>query len=477
MKVFKRKITIAFVFVILFFTNISTLIAAEKNFYPESFNTLQDCITTASNWGVSHHGTGIVVFSGQTYTVSKSLNLGSNVQLQGTVRGKKTILNYTGDQANSDTDFIGVLSISANKTSIQIRNIDFTRNVPGSRGGGFSGIFRADVVVKVTNPVSNIKIIHCKAINYTALYESANMAKWSDGIEIGNCEAINNQAYFIHIITTKNLNFHDNKIEQVNVDNESQKYLHAGSIFRAVQNVICENNTLNVNGGGRAFNGFLFESMPPLKELGGNQGASNINLKIAGNKICRTKEEGIIIERSRALEFANMANVVSGTTNTITKNARAGYGTKGIKTWTTDCWKDLTFVIVNGKGLGQVRMVTANSANTLTVDKNWDVIPDTTSVFSVMHHTDNVLIDNNTINNTGKASIAPYMCCGTRVTNNIMFNCQNHHWDAATIEMMVPNVAGEFGDNNGLLWPNYNNVIANNTINQEQSMIGIRVVN
>ena len=154
-----------------------------------------------------------------------------------------------------------------------------------------------------------------------------------------------------------------------------------------------------------------------------------------------------------------------------------GYGTKGIKTWAKNFWQDRTVVVVNGRGLGQVRQVVANTESTLTVDRPWDVVPDASSVFSVMHHTDNVLIENSTITDTGKASIAPYLCCGTTVRNNRMSLCRNHEWDTATVEMLCSNVNGQFGDNDGTLWPNYNNVIEKNTIDQQRSMVGIRVGN
>ncbi len=238
-----------------------------------------------------------------------------------------------------------------------------------------------------------------------------------------------------------------------------------------------QNNKLNGNGGGRAFNGFLFESMPAIKELGGTSGMSNVKLVIHGNDIRRTKEEGILIERSREAEECCVGDVVSATATSLTRVPGKGYGTKGIKTWAKNFWQDRTVVVVNGRGLGQVRQVVANTESTLTVDRPWDVVPDASSVFSVMHHTDNVLIENSTITDTGKASIAPYLCCGTTVRNNRMSLCRNHEWDTATVEMLCSNVNGQFGDNDGTLWPNYNNVIEKNTIDQQRSMVGIRVGN
>jgi hypothetical protein len=310
--------------------------------------------------------------------------------------------------------------------------------------------------------------------DYTALFQSLNMVNWSSNIEIGRCESVNNRAYFAHVITTKNLNFHDNIIEQIPV---GDKWIHAGAIFRGVQDSQFSNNTLNLKGGGRAFNGLFFEAVPPIPQFQAKCGASNVNLVIRGNRIAHTKEEGILIERSREAEESCVGDVIRATPTTLSRKQDAGYGTKGNKHWTPNFWKDRTVAIVNGKGLGQVRQVVLNSETSITIDKPWDIIPDKTSIFSVMHHSNNILIENNTVTDTGKASIAPYQCCGTVVKNNIMSLCRNHEWDTATIEMMCPNVGGEFADNDGTLWPNYNNSIIGNTITNDECMIGVRVGN
>ncbi len=447
---------------------------SEKSFDPVAFPTLQKCIDAASEWGTAEKGVGVVSLAGKVYNVDKTLELGSHVRLQGTLKGVRSTLHFRGPACASDKEVSSVLHVNANKSGVTISHIDFTRLAPGQGGGGFGGIYKSDVAVAVQNPVSNVKLLHCKVTDYTALFQSTNMAKWSQDIEIGHCEAVDNRAYFVHIIMTRGLKFYDNTIEQIKV---GEKWIHAGCMFRGVQDSEFTNNKLNTQGGGRAFNGFLFESIPAIPALGGTSGASNVNLIIRGNDIRRTKEEGILIERSREAEESCVGDVVSATATTLTRTPDKGYGTKGVKTWAKDFWQDRTVVIVNGSGLGQVRQVVSNTASTLTVDRAWDKIPDATSVFTVMHHTDGVLIENNTITDTGKASIAPYMCCGTTIRNNKMSLCKNHEWDTATLSMMCPNVNGQFGDNDGVHWPNYNNVIEKNTIDQQRSMVGIRVGN
>ena len=448
--------------------------AVERNFDPSLYKSLQECVDEASRWGVDKHGVGVVTLSGSVYEIPAPLKLRSNLRLQGTKSGGKTVFHFTGAQSVSTTDITGVLSLDAGVSNISIENIDFTRLIAGSRGGGWGGIFGADVAIRVVNPVSQVKVLRCSADNYTALYESINLAKWSSDIEIGNCSVIRNQAYMAHVFTTKRLNFHDNSIEQVNL---KDGYTHAGAIFRGVQDSAFTNNSLNLGGGGKAFNGFLFEAMSPVPELKTTWGASNVNLTIRGNRINRTQEEGILIERTRASEECCVSDVVSATPTTLTRKAGTGYGSKGTLKWSPNLWKDRSVIICNGRGLGQVRMATGNTESVLTIDKPWDIVPDSTSVFSVTHHTNNVLIENNTISNTGKASIAPYECCGTVVRNNDMTGGESHAWDQAIIEMMMPNVKGEFGDDNGLLWPNYNNLISGNRMSKCGCPVGIRVGN
>ncbi len=455
-------------------SDFSTASAAEKSFDPAKFGSLQQCIDAASRWGADQNGIGVVSLTGTVYEIPKSLEVKSHVRLQGALTGARTTFHFTGPLCESEKDVSSVIRIPAGGSMVTISQIDFTRVQPGKGGGGFGGIFLSDVAVSVQNPVSNVAVMHCKVTDYTALFHSANMVKWSSDIEIGHCEAVNNHAYFAHVIMTRGLKFHDNVIEQTNL---GDKWLHAGAMFRGVQDSEFINNQLNAKGGGRAFNGLMFEAMPVVPQLGGSSGASNCNLIIRGNRIHRTKEEGIIIERSREAEQCCVGDVIAATASSLVRTPGQGYGSKGVKVWANDFWQDRTVVIVNGRGLGQVRQVVANTDSTLTIDRPWDILPDTTSVYSVMHHTDRVLVEDNIVTDTGKASIAPYMCCGTTIRGNRMSLCMNHEWDTATVEMMCAEVNGQFGDDDGVLWPNYNNVIENNTIDQQRSMVGIRVGN
>lgn len=51
--------------------------------------------------------------------------------------------------------------------------------------------------------------------------------------------------------------------------------------------------------------------------------------------------------------------------------------------WSTDAWRHAVVLIVEGRGFGQARLVTGNTADSLTVDPAWTVPPDATSRYLV----------------------------------------------------------------------------------------------
>jgi hypothetical protein len=69
---------------------------------------------------------------------------------------------------------------------------------------------------------------------------------------------------------------------------------------------------------------------------------------------------------------------------------------------------DPMFVLVKmGKGFGQFRRVTANTPDTLTVDTPWDIVPDSTSRYSVLMATyRNLYINNEVIDCNGRCEFA-----------------------------------------------------------------------
>jgi hypothetical protein len=69
----------------------------------------------------------------------------------------------------------------------------------------------------------------------------------------------------------------------------------------------------------------------------------------------------------------------AGAAFTVTDSTRSGNNS-----WTTSQWRNYDVRILSGAGAGQIRTVTANSINSLTVNTAWTVNPGSTSVYSLV---------------------------------------------------------------------------------------------
>jgi len=67
-------------------------------------------------------------------------------------------------------------------------------------------------------------------------------------------------------------------------------------------------------------------------------------------------------------------NVTSATSNTLTDST---------KNWGTDIWKDMYIEITGGTGAGQIRRISGNTSDTITVTENWSETPDETSTYRI----------------------------------------------------------------------------------------------
>jgi hypothetical protein len=95
--------------------------------------------------------------------------------------------------------------------------------------------------------------------------------------------------------------------------------------------------------------------------------------------------DGELIDSQRAGidDMEDLGSVTSATSTTLT-NAKANWPTTRVFTTPNlGLFNRSSVQIVSGTGLGQTRMVIANTANTLNVDSPWQVIPDSTSVYSI----------------------------------------------------------------------------------------------
>lgn len=111
--------------------------------------------------------------------------------------------------------------------------------------------------------------------------------------------------------------------------------------------------------------------------------------------------------------------------NTVTADFARGYENKYPivpmqSTWNPNYFTMNSVVIIDGKGKGQYRFITSNNADTITVDKLWDVVPDTTSVFLVEKIARDVIIVGNKIERCERAILPWGHCHNFIIADNII---------------------------------------------------------
>lgn len=67
------------------------------------------------------------------------------------------------------------------------------------------------------------------------------------------------------------------------------------------------------------------------------------------------------------------------------------------KHWSENAYTDFPVWISRGKGEGQTRQVVSNSSNTLTLDKDWDILPDKSSQYLLSHNIHDPQVLGNTL--------------------------------------------------------------------------------
>ncbi len=84
--------------------------------------------------------------------------------------------------------------------------------------------------------------------------------------------------------------------------------------------------------------------------------------------------------------------------------------TDGAQAFAPDDLKDAKVTIVAGRGLGQMRAITGNSATRLTLDAPWQVVPDATSLYTIDRHVTrhNLIVDNEVVGKVHKGGIVLY---------------------------------------------------------------------
>jgi len=75
-------------------------------------------------------------------------------------------------------------------------------------------------------------------------------------------------------------------------------------------------------------------------------------------------------------------------------NSSTTIGTSG-KAWVADAWRNFQVRIISGTGAGQIRTISNNSGNTLTVSAAWTTVPDNTSVYVIEGNDDYIYLMGN----------------------------------------------------------------------------------
>lgn len=91
---------------------------------------------------------------------------------------------------------------------------------------------------------------------------------------------------------------------------------------------------------------------------------------------CSTKKNWFTRQSYKKTGSWDFGTSTSGTANTLTDSS---------KSWTSGIWSPGAVKILDGTGKDQVRRVTSNTGNTITVTNNWSTIPDDTSVYELIN--------------------------------------------------------------------------------------------
>lgn len=138
---------------------------------------------------------------------------------------------------------------------------------------------------------------------------------------------------------------------------------------------------------------------------------------ISGNTVSDVTEEGISLDgasgTNKDVQHGDTATSATASTITATGAGR-----------TIDADIGYYIVIVNGTGRGQVREITDNTADTWTVDEDWETTPDATSDFIVASISLNNTVNGNTVYRAGTAGISMFgVMLSNSIGNNACFDC------------------------------------------------------
>ncbi|WP_199620906.1 right-handed parallel beta-helix repeat-containing protein [Paenibacillus alkalitolerans] len=166
-------------------------------------------------------------------------------------------------------------------------------------------------------------------------------------------------------------------------------------VFTSASKNIIEGNRIdgrNTDGRRKANRGITFNTgpnEPGWKPTEKNYVAYNV-IEYVGDEVAPTNDgEYVLFDSNADSDYRKVMHY-----GEITEAGPDNVKTAGVN-WENDQMKSLYVLIVEGKGIGQYRKVTGNTADTLNVEKNWIVIPDYTSKLTVTRFfVKNIVLEN-----------------------------------------------------------------------------------
>ncbi|HTE28751.1 MAG TPA: glycosyl hydrolase family 28-related protein, partial [Chryseolinea sp.] len=356
-----------------------------QNRYTVPLDTTRDItaeVQTLIEKAAKAKGGGVVYFPAGKYHISKLL-LRENVVLLGESK-QKTVLLYNG----TDKDFITCAGSSIAKGHIGVARMRITVPKNGvARPDVFINLGQAAVWQAVTN-IHERTATEMFVVDVRIDYDFTETKRDRRGLPISS---IGRERLYVAgcEFVGFHMESHNYVSEYVTVrDNYAEfgmgVFIYTGDYLFLENNEIVGHTEIN-----REKHGFMIRANSYLynntvSHTGSDPGPGNDNFN-DGEAICN--------ETPGAAH--NYGYISHASPNSIT----AGYTFGPFVQPKVEIFNHRTVMIVHGRGLGQYRRVkTINEASReIVVEKNWDVVPDTTSRFTLIEPNENIVYYKNTI--------------------------------------------------------------------------------
>lgn len=344
-------------------------------------SAIQAAVTAASK-----AGGGVVYLPTGSYQIANNttgLNLASNVVIQGDGQNETTILfgsNWTPANPPNSTIFpirgVGLSLVGFSNLKIQNQN---TSTTP-------SNTILLSIPSKASDKVFMVNCLVAEVQGLPFILQGATNLLFDNN----TFDTLSTISSPLTIIGCSNIKFDSNIIA----------YRNGRISFQFDSNVIITNNIFKRD------NNFM---TPTAAETGCIELSCDQNAYVNNNSLIGVGPfpnqawcgEMINTQRSNCMDEEDLGSVTSATLTTLT-NTSANWETAiPFSTPGKGLFNRATVSIVSGKGTGQTRFITSNTATTLTLDKPWLSIPDSTSTYTIgFWAADHLLITNNTISNS-----------------------------------------------------------------------------